>query len=782
MENTIGKSFERKEACDKVTGKAKYAGDIIEPGALHAKLVTSSVAHGAIKSVDISEALSSPNVLAVITGKDFPILSGAVLEDRPPIAIDKVRYFGEPVALVVALSEKDAAIAAGCVKVEYEPLPVLNSVKAALAPGAPLIHSSLCSYKALVKDVYPEANTNIVSRYVISKGNVSKGFGECRFIVERDFSLPKSSHAAMETRTSSAEILSDGSVNITTASQSPFFVRKLLSGMFSIDEGKIKVTVPLVGGSFGGKAAVQAEILAFMASKAAGGRKVVLSFSREQDFATTPGRLGLDAKIKLGCDQSGVIKAAQMQFFLDTGAYADIGPYMSKAIAANCSGPYNIENLFCESVCVYTNHGYSNSFRGFSHESFTFCLERSIDMLASKCNLSQPEIRLRNAIKPGDRSPTQVEISHSNAGNPHLCLEKIKALINWDEGALVDIGGGKVRAKGISCLWKSSTSPTDASAGALITFNSDGSLNLTVGVVEIGSGGQSILAHMLAEKMKMDYARIFVKTEVDTQRCPYYWKTVASMTSYMAGNAVIRAADDAIAQLKSNASLLLRCPSEELDIENEFVYVKHEPGLKVAFKDLVYGIKYPNGNAAGAQILGRGSFVMPRLTPMNRLTGEGKTGPGWTVGAQAVEVEFDGSDCSYKILKAATVMDVGKVIDTNAAECMIRGGMSMGLSLASREDYIYDENCIMQMTSLRNYKVLHIGEEPRYLVDFVETPQLDSPFGTRAFSEHGIIGMPSALANALSLAAGAEINELPLTPEVIWRSVRKGGRYDPVSF
>jgi CO/xanthine dehydrogenase Mo-binding subunit len=336
---------------------------------------------------------------------------------------------------------------------------------------------------------------------------------------------------------------------------------------------------------------------------------------------------------------------------------------------------------------------------------------------------------------------------------------------------VIDIGGGKVRAKGISSLWKTSTSPTKASAGAIITFNSDGSVNLNTGAVEMGSGGQSLLAEMLADKLRMDYGRIHVKLPVDTEICPYYWKTVASMTTYMLGNAVMRAADDVIKQLKSNASIHLRCAAEDLDYNDEFVFIKQTPEERMSFKDLVYGIKYNDGNAAGYQVIGRGSFIMNHLTPMERITGKGITGPAWTVGAQAVEIELDRNEYSYRLIKAATVMDVGKLIDPNAAECIIKGGMSMGLSLGSRENFIYDNEGIMQLTSFRNYKLLHIGQEPEYLVGFVETPQLDSPYGTRVYSEHGIIGMPAALANALSAASGAELNEFPLTPELIWEKL-----------
>lgn len=774
MSAAIGTNVKRIEAWEKVTGKANYAGDFYAPGTLHARIVTGSVAHGRILSIDFSEAIKQPGVRAVLDGKSFSALFGTLLEDQPALAIDKVRYFGEPLAIIIAASEAEAAFAAELVNVKYEPLPVVNSVRESVLQDSPLVHEAMMSYTRGANDLFPQAGTNIAASFQIRKGNLSLGWAASEVLIEEHYSLPGSDHAAMEVRIAQAEIKPGGTVEIMTCTQSPFAVKKLVSKTFHIPEGKVIVRVPLVGGGFGGKAAVHLEMLAYMASFAVGGSPVRLTITREQDMASCPARLGLEADIKLGAKRDGTIMAAELRFLLDTGAYCTSSPYMSKAIAADCTGPYNIENLWCDSLCVYTNHIPATSFRGFAHESCTFCVERALDTLAKQCGIDPLEFRLKNAILPGHLSPTQVRITSSNTGNTAACIQKLHSLINWEEGTRIELGDGKVRAKGMSCLWKTSTSPTDASAGAILTFNSDGSLNLNTGVVEMGSGGQTQLAQMLADKMKMDISRVHVRLDVDTQLNPHYWKTVASMTTYMVGRAVMRAADDIIAQLKAVASAALRCSPEELDIEKERIYLRSDPQLSLQFHELVHGLKYPNGNASGGQVIGRGSFIMGHLTPLNPQTGRGRTGPAWTVGAQAVEVELDTAEYTYRIIKAATVMDVGKLINPRAAEGSIRGGMSMGLSLASRECFPYHERGVMQATSLRNYKLLHIGQEPDYLVGFVETPQEDSPYGARVFSEHGIIGIPAALANALSTAANTSLNQLPLTPEAIWTSCTGG--------
>lgn len=624
------------------------------------------------------------------------------------------------------------------------------------------------------KDIYPEAGTNIASRYRIQKGNVLEAFRHCNAIVENRFFLPPSDHMAMEVRSARAEISSDGEVIITTSSQAPYAVREQISAAFLISSGKIQVHVPFVGGGFGGKAPVTLEILALLASRSVGGKAVRLTISREQDMATAPCRMGLEANIKIGADESGIIQAADLSYKLDCGAYTDISPYMAKAIAVDCTGPYHIDNLSCDVACVYTNHTYATSFRGFSHESYTFCIERILDMLAQKCSIDPLEFRIRNAIRPGNLTPSQVECSESLMGSLTKCLNSIKQLAGWDGGKAISIKQNTVQAKGIACFWKTENPPTDAISGALITFNSDGSVNLHTGVVEMGSNGQTHLAQILAEKLKIDVDQVNVVTSVDTRTSPQHWKTVASLTEFMAGHAVMRAADDLLSQLCSNGSQALDCPVEDIEVANGRVFSKKNPERFIRLKDICQGYKTPEGDSIGEPVLGRGGFILKGLSMLDPQTGKGKTGPQWTLGAQVVEVEADIKTYSYRIINAYTVIDIGKVINPESMRAIIAGGMAIGISLSSREAYTYDEKGIPKLPNLRTYKLLHIGQEPVYHVGFVETPDEQSPYGVRSFAEHGVIGMAAALGNALSTAFGKQLVTLPLTPETIWRTPPEG--------
>ncbi|AQR93704.1 xanthine dehydrogenase family protein molybdopterin-binding subunit [Clostridium saccharoperbutylacetonicum] len=775
--NGIGVSIPRKEAFDKVTGKAKYTDDLTQTGILHAKILTSRYAHAKIKSIDVSEAQKALGVQAVITGDYCPVLCGTMIEDRPPIAIDKVRYYGEPVAVVVANSEQNAMKALKLIKVEYEPLTVINSVSEAVKADAVLIHEKLSSYKHAVQEVYPEENTNISHRIKIRKGDLRKGWEESEVAVCEKFSLPQSDHAAMETRSAKAEIMPDGRVIIYTSSQAPYSVKKLLSKYYNIPEGNIIVKVPFVGGGFGGKAPMQLEIIAYLAAKAVNGKTVKIANSREEDIKTSPCKIGVEANLKLGATKDGIITVLEANYMVDGGAYADIGPRMAKAIAVDCSGPYNIDNIWCDSICVYTNHTYATSYRGFGHAEYTFCMERMMDRLAKKLNMDPLELRIKNAIIPGQYTPTQVKTSESNIGSLLGCINKLKELAKWDEGQITKTEEGMIKAKGIGCFWKTSNSPTNAVSGVLITFNTDGSINLNSGAVEIGQGTKTTLAQILAEKLKMDVGKIHLFMGVDTQVSPEHWKTVASMTTFMAGRAVIRAAEDIIRQLKSLAATIMKSPPEDLEVENEKVYLKQNPEIYVSFKDLVRGHQEANGLAVEGQILGRGSYIMSHITGLDKESGKGKPGPAWTVGVQGVEIEYDPKTYTYRLIKAITVIDAGKLINPKTSRGLVIGGINMGFGLATREAFIYDSNAILQNTTFRTYKPMRFGENPEYIIDFIETPQIDAPFGARGFAEHGIIAIPAAFANAISIAAEHEFNSLPITPEVIWKA-KTGGKYD----
>lgn len=768
----IGKEINRIDGLLKVSGKATYTADIHSPNLLYARILTSPLSHAKIKSIDFEEAKKLSGVRSIVTGKDYPTLFGIYLGDKPALAIDKVRYFGEPVLAVVADSEEIAEKAIRLIKVEYEQLPFVGNPLDALKESAPIIHENMASYSH-IPSIHPEPGTNIANRTKIRKGDVETGFKEADVIIEDEFCFPPGDHVAMEPRAVICEILPDGKVVIFSSTQAPFVVRNLLSKFFGIPNEKIEIIVHKVGGGFGGKAGIQLEGLALILSKSVGGKPVKLVNKREEDIVSSPGRIGFYGKVKIGAKNDGKITAMDILYVFDSGAYADYAVNISRGAAVSCTGPYNVPNVRCDSLCVYTNHPFATAYRGFGHIELSFALERAIDILSKKLNLDPSKIRLINAIKKGDTTPTQ-QLMDESTGDLKKCIERVKELINWDEGDYIKVSEDKVRAKGIACFWKPPMIPPNTDAGAIITFNENGSINLSVGVVEIGSGTQTGLAQIVASKFKMDPKMINVVSEVITDRSPHDWTTAASRSLVMAGRATLDACDDAINQIKEIASAVLKCPKEDLDIEDGKVFVIGARDKFIELKNLVLGYVYPNGNSIGGPIIGRGKYISRFLTDINKDTGKGEPSLEYTIGAEAVEVEVNLKDGNYKILKAACVLDAGRVINKKLAKHQVIGGINMAIGFSTTEGFVFDSRERVINNTLRDFKIPRFSEKPEYLVDFVETPQLDGPYGARGIGEEGILGISGALSNALSRAIEKEIKRLPITFEKVFNKIKEG--------
>ncbi len=361
----------------------------------------------------------------------------------------------------------------------------------------------------------------------------------------------------------------------------------------------------------------------------------------------------------------------------------------------------------------------------------------------------------------------------SNTGNLMKCIDRAKELLNWDEGIYEKIDEHRVRAKSLTCLWKAPAMPTNTDAGAIITFNEDGTMNLHCSIVEIGQASQTGLIQILAEKFKTTTDKIHIMKEVNTSVSPHDWATAASRAIFMAGNAVIEAADDAIDQIKNTASMVLRCTKADLEVANDRVFIEDLPHIGLELHEVVLGYVYENGNAIQGQVIGKGRYIARGLTDIDKETGKGQPALEWTLGAEGVEVELDLRDYSYKILKAAAVLDVGQVINPAIARGQIVGAVGMGLSFATNEVFHYNTRGQVTNDTLRNFKIMRYGEQPEYLVDFVETAQKDGPYGARGLGEQAIIGIPGALRNALSRALGAQVKTLPLTPESLWKTEKE---------
>jgi len=775
----VGKGVKRKDGVQKVTGAASFTRDMNLPGMLHARIVTSPHAYARIKSVDTREAEKVPGVRAVISGKELNYKVGLYVLDKDILAKEFARYQGEPVAAVAADSELTAEQAAELIKIDYEVLEPVLDPREGMKPGSPRVHPNLGEYGYMKGVFFPQAGSNIPHLQKVRRGDMKAGFSQADLVVESSFYNPQVQHVAIETHVSIVQALPEERVEIITSAQSPYTVRNLFSVCFGIPHEKIRVKVPYVGGGFGGKAGIHLEPLCYVLSKKAAGRPVKLTMTREEEFNTIPCRQGLYSHFKTGVNKEGKITALEVEYVWDAGAYADYGVNIGRAAAYAGAGPYEVPNCKVDSFVVYTNKVFGTAYRGFGHLEVLWGIERNMDIVARKLGLDPVEFRRRNVLMPGAETITGEKITDHH-GRVDKCMEAVAAEIGWqgyktDAERKKEIATGKVRGKGIALLHKAPAMPSFTSTAVVLKFNENGSLDLMTSLVDYGQGTYTALAQIAAEVLKMPVEKVNVPWDCDTSFTPYDWQTVASKGLILSGNATIMAARDCLRQLKSVAGQALRCSEEDLDIGDEHVFIKHNPEARVSYQQLAYGYVYPNGNAIGGPIIGRGHYMAQGLNNLDPETGQGLPALDWTYGAHGLELEVDVETGEFTVLKIASSFDVGKVMNEQQLRCQVIGGVIQGLGSAVTEEFRFSKEGKFLNAGMVDYKILTAKDIPAEMTQhMVETPQLDGPYGARGVAEHPMLSVPSALGNALYDALGIDYFQLPLNSERVYFGIKKG--------
>jgi CO/xanthine dehydrogenase Mo-binding subunit len=777
-DDLIGKSVPRIDGAEKVTGSAVYAADMKVPGMLYAKMLLSPHAHAKIVSVDIDKARSLPGVRAVLTGKDLPYRVGLYMVDKPVLADGKVRYHGEPVAAVAAVTEEVAAEAVSLIDVDYEMLEPVSDARKALEPESPLVHELLHTYECIRGVFCPVEGTNIANHFRLKKGDVEGGFKKSDRVIENEFYVPQVQHVPLETHASIAHWKQDGKIQIWTSAQSPFAVRHLLSVALGISQSRIRVVVPTVGGGFGGKAGIHLEPLVVLLSRAAGFKPVKITASRTEEFMTLPCRQGLHARIRTGVTDQGRILAEEFEYVWDAGAYADYGVNIGRASGYSGAGPYDIDNVKMESLTVYTNKPFGTAYRGFGHVEIFWAIESHMDMIARELGMDPVDFRMKNLLKPGSKTITGEEITE-HTGNVRKCLEEVVRHIDWGAQSKDDAGGDtrKRRGKGIAVLHKAPAMPPNTASSALIKFNEDATADVLVSGIDYGQGTATSLSQIAAYALRLPMEKIHFIWAKDTDYSPYDWQTVASRLTVMGGHCILRAAEDAIDQIKTTAAQALGVGKEGLEVEDGRVFVRDDPSTGLDYGSVVMGYMYPNGNSIGGPVIGRGSYVAEGLTNLDLETGQGLPALCWTYGAHAVEIEVDLDTGDIDILKLVSAFDVGKIINEALCRGQVTGGAVQGVGTAISEYYVYDNEGHLINPSLTDYKIPSVKDIPREIVPvFIETPHDKGPFGARGVAEHPMISIPSVIANALFDATGVRITHLPLSPERVLLALNDGPR------
>ncbi|MCB0251645.1 MAG: molybdopterin-dependent oxidoreductase, partial [Anaerolineae bacterium] len=535
----VGQSFPRVESNAKVTGTAQYVDDMqFGPNLLYGRLKRSPIPHGFITRIDTSKAKALPGVRVVVTGPDYPGLTGLYLSDRPTFAVDRVRFVGEPVAGVAAETPELAERACELIEVEYEELPGVFDPEYGASPAAPLLHPDLDSY-ACAPFIFRQSGTNISNWFKVRKGDMEAGWAEADHIYEHTYRVPHIQHVPLETHVAVGQVDGNGKVTLWSASQSPFAQRNLIAKSLGISHSKLRVITPYLGGGFGAKAGVSMEGACVVLALNARGRPVKLLMSREEEFYTTFVRQGLVAKIKLGMTRDGRITAMHNTYYWDAGAYTEYGVNITRAAGYSSTGPYFVPNVHADSFCVYTNHPIGGAMRGFGMPEIHWAIEQHIDRTAAQLGLDPVQVRLQNCLKDGQETVTGM-IMHPTGLSQ--CIAKAAEAIEWDKPSKPS-APGKRRGKGIAAMWKAPAMPPNPGSSATIRFNEDGTCLVNVGGVDMGQGALTVAAQFAAEGLGISIDDVRVNT-VDTDYSPYEWQTVASRITWSMGNAIVRAAEE----------------------------------------------------------------------------------------------------------------------------------------------------------------------------------------------------------------------------------------------
>lgn len=771
MQKIIGQPIPRKDAFEKITGKAIFTFDVNNiPHLLYAKFLTSPYAHARIININTSDAEKISGVKAIVTGKDWPVKIGLYAGDRDILAFEKVRWVGQPVVAIAATTEKIAEDALQKIKIDYEPLPAIIDPVKAKESRKILVHEKMNEYEHSPA-FNPIAGTNIANHFKLRKGNIEKGFSEADHIIENTYTMPQVSHSYMEPIVSLGHYKQDGSIEVWSSAQSPFTVRNLLGITFAISTSKITVHSPFIGGGFGGKAGLNFEPLVVLLSRKAGNLPVKLTLNREENFKSAPIRVGMVATIKSGIKGNGRIIAQEIEYIWDSGACADYAVNVGRAAGYVSIGPYDIENIKSDSYTVYTNKPYATAFRGFGHMELLWAIERQNDLIANKLGISPVEFRLLNTLKPGKSYTANQQKLRVDAGSVDECLEKV-----WKE--LFDHKSPPPKEKpwlfngiGIACFMKGPAQPPNSASSAFVKFDENGGIFISVGTSEMGQGTITSLSQIAAEELGLPIEKVTISGIRNTDSDAYTWQTVGSRSLFMDGNAVRNACLDAKKQIFSISSQVLKVPISELVLENELIFSKGEPWKNLSLAEVVMGYMFPSGESIGGPIIGRGSYIA-KMTILDPETGAGNPAIFETFGAQGVEIELNGLTGEIIIKRLISAFDVGKAINPLLCEGQIIGGSVMALSLAMNEELKYNDEGMLLNPNLVDYVVARSGDVPKEFISFlIENPQHDGPFGARGIGELTMLGVPAALGNAIQNAIGVSINDLPLTAENIWKAI-----------
>jgi len=748
--NVVGRPLPRPDAVAKATGMARYASDIYLPNMLYAKVLRSHHAHARLLSMDTTAARAHPGVVRVITAADVPGAKnhGVIRPDWPVLVYEKVRYVGDALAIVVAESEAAAATALDFIRVDYEPLAVVDSPQAGLAANAPCVHET----------------GNLLRHISVQKGNVDSGFAEAHLVVDGEYYTPAADHAFLEPEAGVAHLDDEGRLVVYVGSQIPFGDRKQVAQSLDLPEDRVRIVHTHVGGAFGGKEDISVQIHLALAAWLTR-RPVKLVYTRKESLVSHPKRHAALVRVKTGANRDGRIVAVHASILGDTGAYASLGEAVMTRTTTHAAGPYDIPNVSIECDAVYTNNVPAGAFRGFGVPQSNFAIESQMDTLARRLGVSPLEIRRRNALRVGATTSTG-QVLHESVGlletidrveeevrrlDPDACiLRRLPEHLSMRKGA----GEAWVRDWGVACAYKNIGlgGSTPDSAGAVVELDLQGRVRVRAGAAEIGQGVIGVVAQAAAEELGAPYNQIDVLLG-DTALTADGGATTASRQTFVTGNAVRLAA----IQVREE---LARAVAEELDTSpQEMVFVGGS--VRGRTRSLSLGEAAAVAGRQGRNLRAEVTYTAPRTVALGE---KGDAHFVYSYATQAAEVEVDTRSGRVRVLRVVAAHDVGRAINPLALCGQIEGGVVMGLSLALLEDF-RQVHGVPQTTSLSKYRIASVADKPEIVVILVEDPIASGPYGAKGVGEIACIPTAAAIVNAVDNACGARVRVLPATPD-----------------
>jgi CO/xanthine dehydrogenase Mo-binding subunit len=755
---SVNRPMRKKDSMALVAGKPVYTDDLAPKDCLVIKLLRSPHAHALIEDINTDIAKKVPGIEAIFTYKDVPDLrftmAGQTYPEPSPydrLILDRrLRYVGDPVAIVAGETEKAVEKALKLIKVKYEVLEPLLDFRAS-KDNAILVHpednwKSLCPVGA-------DNKRNLCASAEDTHGDLDKAFAESDVVLERTYHTKANQQAMMETFRAYAYMDTYSRLNVVSATQITFHVRRILSNALGIPKSRIRVIKPRIGGGFGAKQTAIMEVYPAFVTLMTGKNSKLIFTREESQIASTP-RHEMEVTVKIGATKDGVIKALDLYTLSNTGAYGEHGP-TTVGLSGHKSLPLysRVEaHRFAYDV-VYSNVMSAGAYRGYGATQGIFAVESIIDELAAELNITPVKIRELNMTRQGDLMPAYYgETANSCALD--RCFERVKQMIDWDNKyPRRDMGNGKVRGVGLALAMQGSAISNCDVASVAIKVNDDGFYSLMIGASDMGTGCDTILAQMAADCLCCDPDNIVVYG-VDTDVSPYDSGSYASSTTYLTGMAVIKTCTSLIDKIKSYGAIALECDVTEVDFNGSEVY-KLNGDEKISLKDIANTAMCNNSNALYASE-SHSSPVSP---------------PPFMAGA--AEVEIDTETGKIELINYKAVVDCGTVINPTLARVQTEGGLAQGIGMAMYEEVNYSATGVDRNNSFMQYKIptrLDIGTVE---VAFESSYEPTGPFGAKSIGEI-VINTPSpAIANAVYNAVGVRIRELPITPEKVFKGMMK---------